>query len=105
MSRAVDEHTIEIITSNGAHAPLRMGVRSRRLRRRPEDLDSLGGELGVEGGAEFGVPVADEVSELSGPLPQLHEQISCLLRHPCPGRMGGGAENMHPAGGHLEDEQ
>src|SRR5215217_7284699 len=46
------------------------------------------GEHGVEGGGELPVPVANQESELSGVVAELHEQVAGLLGDPVPGGVG-----------------
>jgi hypothetical protein len=57
-------------------------VGPRPLHRRLDDLDVDGGEDGVEGGVELGVAVADEESESSTGVLEVHEQVAGLLGEP-----------------------
>jgi hypothetical protein len=67
--------------------------------------DGFAGEDCVENGGEFGVAVADEVSELVGAVADLPQQVSGLLGGPGGGGVGGDAEDVDSAGADLHDEQ
>ena len=68
-------------------------------------LDVDGGEDGVEGGGELGVAVADQEPEASTGVVEVHEQVAGLLGEPGSGGVGGDAEDVHAAGGVLDDEE
>src|SRR4051812_31407728 len=55
------------------------------------------GEHGVEGGGELPVPVANQESELSGVVAELHEQVAGLLGDPVPGGVGSVVVDMYAA--------
>ena len=73
--------------------------------RRLDDPDVDGGEDGVEGGGEPAVSVSDEEPEAAVGVIEVHQQIAGELGEPGAGRMGGDAEDVHPAGGVLDDEE
>ena len=58
-----------------------------------------------KGGGVLGVPVADQETELPGPLPQVHHQVAGLLPNPDASGVGGGAQDVHPPGGDLHQKQ
>ena len=66
---------------------------------------SIGGEDGVERGGELGVAVADQEPEAAAGVVEVHEQVAGLLGQPGAGGMRGDAEDVHPAGGVLDDEE
>ena len=70
-----------------------------------DDADVDCGEDGVEGGGELGVAVADEEPKATTGIVEVHEEIAGLLGLPGSGRVGGDAEDVHPAGGVLDDEE
>ncbi len=72
---------------------------------RPHDPDALGSEDGIEGSGKFDVPVANQELEPLDAAFKVHEQVPGLLGHPRPGRIGGHAEDVYPAGGKLQHEQ
>ena len=51
------------------------------------------------------VVVADEESEAPPGVVEVHEQVAGLLGHPGAGRVGGDTQDVHPAGGVLDDEE
>jgi len=67
-----DEHPVQHLASNGAHPPLRVGVRPRRPHRRDEHLHRLGGKDRIERGGELGIPVAEHQPEPTDALLEVH---------------------------------
>jgi hypothetical protein len=55
-----DEHAVGAFAAYAADPALGECVRSGRLRRSLDHLDTFAGEHRVEGGNEFGVPVAEQ---------------------------------------------
>ena len=55
--------------------------------------------------AELGVAVPDEEPEAAAGVVEVHEQVAGLLGQPGAGGMGGDAEDVHAAGGVLDDEE
>jgi hypothetical protein len=70
-----------------------------------DDPDAGRGEHCVEGGGELGVAVADEEPEEPTGILEIHGQVAGLMGQPGSGRMGGAAQDAHPAGGVLDDEE
>ena len=60
-----------------------------------------GGEDGVEGRGELGVPVADEEPKAAVGVVEVHEQVAGQ----CTGGVGGDAQDVYLAGGVLDDEE
>jgi hypothetical protein len=69
------------------------------------DINSGAGEDGVEQGRVFAVPVAEQVFHRAAGVFEVHDQIAGGLGHPGGGGMGGGAEDLDPAGGVVDDGQ
>jgi hypothetical protein len=69
--------------------------------------DAFGAEDGVEGGAEFGVPVADEEVEVEGAdlITEVHQKVAGGLGGPGRVRVRGHPEYVHPVGTDLHHEQ
>ena len=67
------------------------------------DID--GGEHGVEGGGELGVPIADQEPEATAGVVEVHDQVAGLLGEPGAGGVGGDAEDVHPSGDVLDREE
>ena len=70
-----------------------------------DDADADRGEDGVKRGGELGVAVPDEEPELVPGVVEGHEQVAGLLGQPGAGGVGGDAEDVHAAGGVLDDEE
>jgi hypothetical protein len=70
-----------------------------------DDADADRGEDGVERGGEFGVAVPDQEPELAPGVVEAHDQVAGLLGQPGAGGVGGDAEDVHAAGGVLDDEE
>jgi hypothetical protein len=49
--------------------------------------------------------VADQEPEAPVGVVEVHDQVAGLLGQPCSGRVGGDAQDVHPAGGVLDDEE
>ena len=69
------------------------------------DLDPFGGKDRVERGGELRVAVADQEPVSASPLAEVHEQVSGLLCNPLLYGMRRHPQQVHPAGGQLDDEQ
>ena len=55
-----DQHPVQALLPNGPHPPLSEGVGVRRLDRRLDDSDAIGGEDIVEGAGELAVAVTNQ---------------------------------------------
>jgi hypothetical protein len=69
------------------------------------DPDALGAEDLIEQPGELAVPIANHERERPGPLPQVHQQVPALLSHPLGDWLNGDTQDMHPAGGILENRE
>ena len=100
-----DQEAIEEFASDAADEAFgdRMGTRCPH--RRPDDADVDCGEDGVEGSGERGVAVADEEPKATPGVVEVHEEIAGLLGQPGSGGVGGDPEDVHVAGGVLDDEE
>jgi hypothetical protein len=81
------------------------GVHAGRLGSGKHDPDTFGAEHLIEQRGELAVPITNQKLERPGPLPQIHHQVPGLLRDPASGRMCGDTQDMHPAGGVLDDRE
>src|SRR5689334_19653170 len=98
-----DQDAVEEFAADGADEPFGDRVGPRRPHRRPEDANVGGGEDGVEGCGELGVPIADEEPEATAGVVEVHEQVAGLLGEPRAGRVGGDTNDVYAAGGVLDD--
>src|SRR5258707_15806907 len=101
----VDKHPVGALGSCAAYPPPGIAVRSWCPRRGPDRLHALAGEDLVEGAGDLGVGVPDEEAEGPDPVTEVDEQVTGLLGGPCAARAGGHAEDVHPPGCYLHDEQ
>jgi hypothetical protein len=63
------------------------------------------GEHGIEDTGEVAIAIPDEEPEPSRAVAEVHQQIAGLLGDPGSGRVDGDAQQMHAAGGMLDDDQ
>jgi hypothetical protein len=105
VSLVVDQQPVGALLANAADKPFGIAVRLRCLGRNLDHIEAFGGEDGIEGGGELGVPVADQEAERGDPLTHVHHQITGGLGSPGRGRMSGHPEQVQPAGADLHDEQ
>ena len=96
---------VEEFAADGADEAFGDRVGPRCPHRCLDDPDVDGGEDGVERGGELGVAVADEEPEAAAGVVEVHEQVAGLLGEPGAGGVGGDAEDVHAAGGVLDDEE
>src|SRR5512133_3380066 len=66
VASAPDQHPVQALLPHGSYPPLSEGVGVRRLDRRLDGLDAVGGEDGVEGTGELVVAVTDEEPRCPG---------------------------------------
>ena len=100
-----DQCAVEEFTADAADEAFGDGVGPRRPRRRLDGRDVEGGEGGVEGGGELGVAIPDEEPVPPAGVVEVHGQVAGQLGQPRSGRVQGDAEDVHPAGGVLDDEE
>jgi len=104
-----DQHPVQALLPHGPHSPLSERVSVRRLDRRLDGLDAIGGEDIVEGTGELAVTVTNEEPRCAGSRCRLscpaHRELSCSLDHPRPVRMVGDARQANPPGTQLDQEQ
>jgi hypothetical protein len=105
VSLVEDQEAVEEFTADCPDKALGDRIRPWCPNRRLDDPDVDGGEDRVEGGGELGVAVADEEPEAAVGVVEVHEQVAGELGEPGAGRVGGDAEDVHPAAGVLDDEQ
>jgi hypothetical protein len=55
--------------------------------------------IASNGGRVFPVAITDEVFDLASGVVEIHDEVAGPLGHPGGGRVGGRAEDAHPAGG------
>ena len=93
-----DQEAVEQFAADGADEAFGDRVRSRCAHRRLDDLDD-------DGGGELVVVVADQEPERPVGVVEVHEQVAGLLGQPRSGRVRGDAQDVHSAGGVLDDEE
>jgi hypothetical protein len=79
VAAADDQQPVEALGADGTDPTLRVSVRVRRLHRRHDDFSALRVEHLVEGAAELGVAVAEQVADSSPSLTQGRKEIAGLL--------------------------
>jgi hypothetical protein len=105
MSLVIEQQPVGALLANTADESLGIAVRPRSPGRDLDDVDAFGGEEGVEGVGELGVPVADQEAERADLLTQVHQQVTGDLGGPGGGRVGGHTEDMDPAGAHFHNKK
>jgi hypothetical protein len=60
VSFVVDQQPVGALFANAANEPFGVAVCPWSLGRDLDDVEAFGGEDGIEGGGELGVPVADQ---------------------------------------------
>jgi hypothetical protein len=73
-------------------------------RGRPEDVDSVALEEGVEGARELRVTIVDQEPHLAVLVVELHKQVARLLQHPGRVRLAGNREVLDAAAPDREEE-
>jgi len=99
-----DQEAVEEFTADCPDKALGDRIRPGCTNRRLDDPHVDGGEDRIEGGAELGVAVADEEQEAAVGVVEVHERVAGLLGEPGAGGVGSDAEDVHAAGGVLDDE-
>jgi hypothetical protein len=69
------------------------------------DADAFGGEDGVEGIGELGVPVADQEAESADVVAEAYQEVADGLGGPGRGRVSGHSESIDSAGAYFHDER
>jgi hypothetical protein len=105
MSLVVDQQLVGALFADAANEPFRVAVRPGCPGRDLDHVESFGGEHGIEGGSELGVPVADQEAKGSDPLTEVHQEVASGLGGPGCGRMSSHAQDVNPAGAYFHDEQ
>jgi len=105
VSTVDDQEVVEEFAADRADEAFGDCVRPWCPRRGLDDPDVGGGEDGIEGGGELAVSVADEESEAAVGVVEVDEQVASQLSEPCSGGVGGDAEDVHAAGGVLDEEE
>src|SRR6266542_7128578 len=77
-----DQEPVEALPAHAADPAFGVGVRVRRLDRRPDDLHAFAAEDAVEGAAELRVAVVDQEARPLAAVVEVHQQVACLLAHP-----------------------
>jgi len=76
VSLVVDQQPVGALFADARNGPFRVAVRSGCPGRDLDHVDAFGGEDGIEGGGELGVPVADQVVEGGDPLAEVHQEVA-----------------------------
>lgn len=105
MPRSGDQHPVGDLGPDGTHPAFGTGVRLRAARRDLHHLDPGAYQHRVKRLGELPGPVPDQEPEPGGALPQVHQQIPCLLHRPRPVGVCGHAQNADVAGADLDHEE
>jgi hypothetical protein len=100
-----DQEMVEALPAQGADEAFGDRVGSRRSDRCPEHLGIDGGVDGVERGGELGVAIADEESEASAGVVEVHEQVAGLLGDPGAGGVRGDPGDVDAAAAVLDGHE
>jgi hypothetical protein len=103
--RAVVVDVALVVVEDGADESLGIAIRLGGRGGGLTAWEAFGGEHGVEGVGELGVPVADQEAERADLLTQIHQQVTGDLGSAGRGRMGGDTEQVHCAGAYFHHEQ
>jgi hypothetical protein len=101
----VDQHPVGAFGADAADESFRVAVRPGTTGRAFDDVDTFGGEDGVEGIGELGVPVADQEAKRADPVIEIYQQVAGGLRGLGRGRMSGHPQEMNLSGAHFHDDQ
>ena len=104
VSLVVDQQPVGALLADATNEPFGVAVRLGCLRRDLDHLDIIGGENGIEGGGELGVPVTEQEAERTDPLTEVHQQVAGCLGGPGCRRMSGHAQDVHRAGAHFHEQ-
>jgi hypothetical protein len=99
---AEDHQPVETLVADGADESLRVGVRSRRLHGRVDDLDAFAAQYLVERGGELAVAIVDQETH---PLENIGEaEVARLLTDPRSGRVRRATGKMDTPAPELDEE-
>jgi hypothetical protein len=96
-----DRQPVEALPAHGPDEALGDLIGLRRFDRGADDLDPLAAEDLVEGTAEPGVVVADQVARRSSTVRELPGEVSCLPRDPGAVGVPGHTGEVDPTGRDL----
>jgi len=105
MAAAEDEEPVQALSADRADKPLGDSVRARRPDGCLDDPDPFGGEDGVEGRGELGVPISDEEFGRRRPFRQVVAEVAGLLGHPAGHGAGRDTGEVDPTGVVVDEEQ
>ena len=80
VSLVVDQQSVGALLADTTNEPFGVTVCPGRPGRDFDHIDAFGGEHGVEGDGELGVPVADQEAEAGDPLAEVDRTRSCRHR-------------------------
>jgi hypothetical protein len=101
----VDENSVGALGPDAADEPFGVAVGSWCPRWDLDRGDAFGGEHGIKGRAELGVPVADEEPKGRDSVVQIGDEVAGGLRGPRHCWVLGDAEDVNPPAGDFHDEQ
>jgi hypothetical protein len=105
VSFVVDRHPVGAFGADAADEPLRITVRPGCARRDLDHGNAFGVEVGIEGGGERGIPVADQDAEGADLVTEVCQQVVGSLGGSSRGRVCGHAEQVDPPGVDFHHEQ
>jgi len=100
-----DREPVEALPARATDPAFRVGVRVRRLDRRPDNLDALAAQDRVESAAELAVAVVDQEARPLVAVVEIHQQVARRLRHPCRIRVARASYVLDPAHPDRDEEQ
>ena len=99
------QHPVQALSAATGDPPFGDRVRPRCLHRCFDDPHADGGEYGVEGRGELGVPVADQELQAASLVFEVYQEVAGLLDHPCTCGVSRDPGKVHAAGAVLDEEQ
>ncbi len=105
MLLVVDQQPVSALFADAANKPFGITVGLWGTGRDLDHIEAFGGEHGIEGGGERGVPVEDQEAKRGDPLAEVHQQVTGGLGSPGRGRVGSHAEQVYSARGHFHGQK
>jgi hypothetical protein len=105
MAASHDQQPVQALSADRAHPALREGIGVGRLGRCQYHLRALSAEEVVKGAAELGIPIPQDILNMSPLLAEYQQQVACLLSNPGAVRVGSDPGQVDAPGGQSDKEQ